>query len=116
MSQTERWKRWGRLPGMALALAGLSGVVGAVEEIVVEEPAEVAARAKAPAPATISRIRGVPVDGKTQVRIEGKGAFTATMTKLEDRKWLVLDFVGTVYRERKVILGAQLGDILKVRG
>lgn len=114
MSQLERWSRWGLILGMACAPLS-AAVAGTGEDIVVEEAAPPSRVRPAPA-ASISRIRVVPVSGKTQVRIEGKGAFTATMTKLEDRKWLVLDFAGTVYRERKVVLGAPLGDILKVRG
>ncbi len=116
MRQAERAVRWAGVLGMAcLPMTA----VGAQDEIEIPaaQGAEPAARAAKAAPrGEITRIRVVPSAGRTEVRIEGRGAFNAKVTKLEDRKWLVLDFADMVYRERRVVLGAPLGDILKVRG
>jgi len=119
------------------AVLGLAPAARAEEELTVEEDQPAAAAAPAPAAAaapapeaapkpaakakpsvaTITSVEYVPVGNRIELRVTGKGALAAKVTKIAAENKYVLDFAGTKYQARSVILNAPgLGAIKNVYG
>jgi len=141
----KRWVPWIVVLGLFVPQALLSPAVAAGEELSVEDdqgsstasgtpaspgdsipvsgsaavsvaPAPQGA-AKRPAGPVITRVTVMPVDGMTQVRIEGKGRLVPRVKKDAKECKIILDFPGATYTAPSIILGAPgLGDIVAVRG
>ncbi|MEK7474529.1 MAG: secretin N-terminal domain-containing protein [Candidatus Coatesbacteria bacterium] len=70
-----------------------------------------------PAGAVISRVTVMPVEGQTEVRIEGRGVLVPTVKKDAEEGKIILDFPGVSYQAPGIILNAPgLGDLKAVRG
>lgn len=115
---------------------GLAPAARADEELSIEEDQPAAAPAAAPAAgaapaaaaakpaararpsgATITSVDYAPVGNRIEIRVTGKGALAAKVTKIGAENKYVLDFAGTKYQARSVILNAPgLGAIKNVYG
>jgi len=94
--------------------------LGLVAPSAMATPAFAAEGTVAAVPATgavISRVTVMPVDGQTEVRIEGKGVLLPNVKRDVEEGKIILDFPGVTYSAAGIILNRPgLGELRAVRG